>query len=102
MGASFPGYCQTIEQALRYIGPIVAWFKVEHMHFTLDDLTPQQIDLGQGLEIQKCRNEVIQRASIERASRFGTKMLVHRVPAAFRLTFHETVTYTRSNRRYLA
>ncbi len=91
--ASFPEFFTDIEQARRYIDSIVAWYNGEHMHSRLDYLTPQQMDLGEGPEIQQRRNKVIQQAWTEHPSRFGTKKLTLRVPSAVRLTFHETVSY---------
>jgi hypothetical protein len=92
--ASFPEFFANIEQARAYITSIVAWYNGEHMHSRLDYLTPDQMDKGQGPEIQRRRNEVIHRARAERPSRFGSKRLTLRVPSAVRLTFHETVSYS--------
>lgn len=60
--ASFPEFFKDIEQARQYTAAIVAWYNSEHMHSRLDYLTLQQMDLGEGTEIQKRRNEVIERA----------------------------------------
>lgn len=92
--ASFPEFFKDIEQARQYTAAIVAWYNGEHMHSRLDYLTPQQMDHGEGTEIQKRRNEVIERARAQRPSRFGARKLMLRVPTAVRLTFHETVSYS--------
>lgn len=91
--ASFPDYFKDIQQARAYVESLVEWYNGQHMHSRLDYLTPEQMDKGQGEEIQQRRNEVIEKARAERPQRFGSRQLRLRVPKTVRLTFHEAVSY---------
>lgn len=92
--ASFPEYFKDIEQARRYVGSLVRWYNEQHMHSRLDYLTPIEVYEGRGEEIQRRRNEVVEKARAERPQRFGSRKLRLRVPSEVRLKFHEMVSYS--------
>jgi putative transposase len=92
--ASFPEYFRTIEQARTYVDSLMAWYNQHHMHSQLDYLTPEQMDAGDGPEVQAKRNRVLDVARAAKPKRFGSRTLRLRVPKSVRLTFHEVVSYT--------
>jgi transposase InsO family protein len=92
--ASFPEYFRTLEEAKTYVDGLMAWYNGKHMHSRLDYLTPDQMDRGEGPEIQARRNAVLTRARGLKPNRFGTRSLRLRVPKSVKLTFHEVVSYT--------
>lgn len=91
--ASFPEYFRDIQNARGYVKSLVDWYNSQHMHSRLDYLTPEQMHKGEGEQIQRRRNEVIDKAREQNPKRFGTRRLRLRVPTEVRLNFHETVTF---------
>lgn len=85
-----PERFMSLEHAREFITKFVDWYNNEHLHGSLDFLTPHQVHFGLGEKIQEERNSVLAIQRKNNPERFGSRYRKFRVPKVVEL-HHKTV-----------
>lgn len=85
-----PERFESLEHARDFITKFVEWYNNEHLHGSLDFLTPHQVHFGEGEKIQKARNSILAYHRTRNPERYGKRQRVFRVPSVVEL-HHKTV-----------
>jgi putative transposase len=82
---SYPEMFSNLESAEFWVDQFVKWYNGEHLHQSLDWLTPQSVYDGNGNAIQAKRNERMKIARDAFPSRFGSRKKIFKQPTETRL-----------------
>lgn len=82
---SYPEMFSNLESAEFWVDQFVRWYNEEHLHQSLDWLTPQSVYEGKGNAIQVQRNAQMKIAREAFPSRFGSRKKIFKQPVETRL-----------------
>ena len=87
----YPEYFGCIEDAEALLQKFVEWYNYEHLHSSLDLLTPHSVHYGMQDEILERRNNLLEEARKRHPERFGTIRKVYRIEPEVRLKHRVTL-----------
>jgi putative transposase len=82
---SFPEYFSSMEAAREYCEDFFTWYNNEHLHSSLDFVTPNSVHEGKHIEVYKKRNELLQQSRSSHPSRHGGKRKCYGMATEVRL-----------------
>lgn len=85
-----PERFESVDHAREFIAKFVDWYNNEHLHGSLDFLTPHQVHFGNGEQVQTARNLILERHRKQNLVRFGSRFRTFQVPKVVEL-HHKTV-----------
>ena len=87
----YPEFFGCIEDAEAFVAKFVEWYNYEHLHSSLDLLTPYSVHYGMQDEILERRNNLLEEARKLHPERFGTIRKVYRIEPEVRLKHQVTL-----------
>lgn len=85
-----PERFESLEHAREFISKFVGWYNNEHLHGSLDFLTPNQVHFGEGEKIQEARNALLDYHRRLHPERWCGRHRIFKVPKVVEL-HHKTV-----------